>query len=89
MAVLVNPADAAQTESTLSDVEPAARAIGLQIQVLNANTSREIDAAFATFARERPDAVFVASSAYFTSRRVGATQSPRPTWGVNMSKSAG
>ena len=89
VAVLVNPADAAQTESTLSDVEPAARAIGLQIQVLNANTSREIDAAFATFARERPDAVFVASTAYFTSRRVGATQSPRPTWGVNMSKSAG
>ena len=74
VAVLVNPADAAQTESTLSDVEPAARAIGLQIQVLNANTSREIDAAFATFARERPDAVFVASTAYFTSRRVQLVQ---------------
>ena len=74
VAVLVNPANAAQTESTLSDVEPAARAIGLQIQVLNANTSREIDAAFATFARERPDAVFVASTAYFTSRRVQLVQ---------------
>ena len=76
VAVLVNPANAAQTESTLSDVEPAARAIGLQIQVLNANTSREIDAAFATFARERPDAVFVASSAYFTSRRVASHAIP-------------
>ena len=74
VAVLVNPANAAQTESTLSDVEPAARAIGLQIQVLNASTSREIDAAFATFARERPDAVFVASTAYFTSRRVQLVQ---------------
>jgi ABC-type uncharacterized transport system substrate-binding protein len=74
VAVLVNPANAAQTESTLTDVEPAARAIGLQIQVLNVNTSREIDAAFATFARERPDALFVASTAYFTSRRVQLVQ---------------
>ena len=70
VAVLVNPANAANTETTLKDVEPAARAIGLQIQVLNANTSREIDAAFATIVRERPDALFVASSPFFTSRRV-------------------
>jgi putative ABC transport system substrate-binding protein len=74
VAVLVNPANAAQTESTLTDVDPAARAIGLQIQVLNANTSREIDAAFETFARARPDALFVASTAYFTSRRVQLVQ---------------
>ena len=47
------------TETTLRDVEPAARAMGLQIQILNASTSREIDAAFAAFARERPDALFV------------------------------
>ena len=59
MAVLVNPANAANTETTLRDVEPAARAIGLQIQVFNASTSRDIDAAFATFVRERPDALFV------------------------------
>ena len=49
VAVLVNPANAANTESTLRDVECAARAMGLQIQVINANTVREIDAAFATF----------------------------------------
>jgi ABC-type uncharacterized transport system substrate-binding protein len=55
-------------------VQPAARAIGLQIQVLNADTSREIDAAFAAFERERVDALFVASSAYFTSRRVQLVQ---------------
>ena len=43
----------------MRDVEAAARAMGLQIQVLNASTSREIDAAFATIGRERPDALFV------------------------------
>src|SRR5262245_5737688 len=46
LAVLVNPAFATLTEITLRDVEAAARAMGLQIQVLNADTSREIDAAF-------------------------------------------
>ena len=61
VAVLVNPANTANTETTLRDVEPAARAVGLQIQVLNANTSHEIDAAFATIVRERPDALFVAT----------------------------
>jgi putative tryptophan/tyrosine transport system substrate-binding protein len=70
VAVLVNPANAANTETTLRDVEPAARAMGLQIQVLNASTSREIDAAFATIARERPDALFVGIDSFFTSRRV-------------------
>ena len=74
VAVLVNPANAVQTESTLRDVEPAARAMGLQIQVLNADTSGEIDAAFATLARTRPNALFVASTAYFTSRRVQLVQ---------------
>jgi len=58
----------------LRDVEAAARAMGLQTQVLNANSRREIDAAFATFARERPDALFVSSSPFFTSRRVQLAQ---------------
>jgi putative tryptophan/tyrosine transport system substrate-binding protein len=70
VAVLVNPANATMTEITLRDLEPAARAMGLQTQVLNARTSREINAAFATFVRERPDAVFVNLDAFFTSRRV-------------------
>jgi putative ABC transport system substrate-binding protein len=70
VAVLVNPAHATNTESTLRDVEPAARAMGLQIQVLNASTSREIDAAFATIVRERPDALFVGNDALFSARRV-------------------
>ena len=68
--VLVNPAQATNTESTLREVEAAARAMGLQIQVLNASTSREIDAAFATIVRERPDALFVGNDAFFNARRV-------------------
>src|SRR5207253_1598444 len=70
VAVLVNPSNATTAESTLRDVEPAARATGLQVQVLNAGTSREIDAVFASFVRERPDALFVGSDAFFHSRRV-------------------
>jgi putative ABC transport system substrate-binding protein len=70
VAVLVNPAIALTTESTLRDVEPAARARGLQIRLLNASTSREIEAAFATFVGERPDALFVGSDSFFHSRRV-------------------
>jgi ABC-type uncharacterized transport system substrate-binding protein len=69
VAVLVNPAGPL-TETTLRDVEPAARGMGLQINVLNAGTSREIDAAFATFVDQRPDALFVAGDIVFTSRRV-------------------
>jgi putative tryptophan/tyrosine transport system substrate-binding protein len=70
VAVLVNPADARVTESTLRDVEPAARALGLQIQILNASTSREIDAAFANLVRERHDALFVSGDPFFASRRL-------------------
>jgi putative ABC transport system substrate-binding protein len=69
VAVLVNPAGP-DAETTLKDLEPAARAIGLQIPVLNASTSREINAAFATFVRERPDALFVGGDPFFSSRRV-------------------
>jgi putative tryptophan/tyrosine transport system substrate-binding protein len=73
IALLVNPADAATAETTVRDVEAAARAIGLQIQVVRASTSREIDAAFATLVRERPDALFIAPQPFFTSRRVQLT----------------
>jgi putative ABC transport system substrate-binding protein len=54
----------------LRGVEPAARGIGLQIQVLNASAIREIDAAFATLVRERPDALFVAPDPLLIDRRV-------------------
>jgi len=69
VAVLVNPSFVPET--MLRDVEAAARAMGLQTQVFNASTSREINAAFATnFVRERPDALFVAPDPFFVSRRV-------------------
>jgi putative ABC transport system substrate-binding protein len=64
VAVLFNPA-VAGNEPILREVEKAARAIGLQIHVLNASTSREIDAAFAALARERPDALFVSPDTFF------------------------
>jgi putative ABC transport system substrate-binding protein len=70
VAVLINPANATSAETTLREVQEAARAIGLQIHVLNASTSREIDAAFAMPARERPDALFVAPDGFFASRRI-------------------
>jgi putative ABC transport system substrate-binding protein len=70
VAVLVNPKSTANAATTLRDVEAAARAIGLQIQVFNASTSREIDAAFASFARDGADACFVSPDPFFRSRRV-------------------
>jgi putative ABC transport system substrate-binding protein len=69
IAVLLNPASAANAEVTSRDVQEAAPTIGLQIQILNASTIGEIDAAFATLAHEHPDALFVGSDAFFTSRR--------------------
>jgi putative tryptophan/tyrosine transport system substrate-binding protein len=70
IAVLVNPANAEITEPTLRDVEPAARAMGLSVQVVRAGTSRELNAAFANFARDRPDALLVSSGPFFNARRV-------------------
>ena len=70
VAVLVNPDNAATTETNLRETETAAHALGLQLRVLTANTSGEIDAAFAEMARERPDALYVSSGPYFTGRRI-------------------
>src|SRR6266508_3003629 len=70
LAVLVNPSNATISETTVRDVGAAARGMGVQVQVFNASTSREIDAAFANLVRERSDAVFVSGDAFFTSRRV-------------------
>jgi putative ABC transport system substrate-binding protein len=70
VAVLVNPANATTAEATLRDIPDAARALGLQIQVLNASTTREIEAAFATLVRDRADALFVAPDGFFASRSV-------------------
>jgi len=70
VAVLVNPANVQTASATLSEVEPAARELGLQIQVFNASNIREIDTAYAALVRERPDALFVAPDGMFVNRRV-------------------
>src|SRR5262245_26880103 len=70
IAVLVNPANTPSADATLRDIPEAARALGLQIRVLNASTSHEIEAAFAILGRERADALFVAGDSFFSTRRV-------------------
>lgn len=70
LALLVNPADAANAETTVRDVEAAVPGLGLQVKTFNARTAEEIDAAFSAIAAERHDALFVAPGAFFNSRRV-------------------
>jgi putative ABC transport system substrate-binding protein len=70
VAVLINPGNVPSAEATLRDLPEAARAIGLQIQILNAGSSPEIEAAFATLVRDRADGLFVAADSFLISRRV-------------------
>jgi ABC-type uncharacterized transport system substrate-binding protein len=70
VAVFVNPANPARAGSQVREVESAGHAMGLRIQIFNAGTGREINAAFATLAREPPDALFVSPDPYFVVRRV-------------------
>jgi putative ABC transport system substrate-binding protein len=70
VAVLINPANAANAEATTRGVEPAARAMALKIQTVKVTTGAEIQTAFESLAHERPDALFVGSDALFLIRRV-------------------
>jgi putative ABC transport system substrate-binding protein len=70
VAVLLNPRNASTAKSNLRELQEAAPTLGLQIQILNASTTGEIDAAFGDLSRERPDALFVTGDAFFVSRRV-------------------
>jgi putative tryptophan/tyrosine transport system substrate-binding protein len=70
LAVLVNPANATNAEVTVRDVRAAADSMRLRLDVFNASTMQEIDAVFAAFERERPDALFVGPDPFFLSRRV-------------------
>ena len=74
VAVLVDRTDEANAGSTLRDAEAAARAMGLRIQVFNANTKREIDVAFEAMAREKADALFVGAFPFLNGRRVQLVQ---------------
>jgi putative ABC transport system substrate-binding protein len=74
IAALLNPSDVKLTETHLKEIAAAARTIGLKVDVLNADTNAEIDAAFETMGRDRPDAVFVGSTPFFNGRRVELAQ---------------
>ena len=74
VAVFINPMNAANIEAMNRDLPPAARALGLQLAMLRASSSYEIDAAFATFDREPPDALFVGTDGLFINRRVQIVQ---------------
>jgi ABC-type uncharacterized transport system substrate-binding protein len=69
-AVLLNTIDVANSQTTMRDVELAARPMGLQIRFVSVSTSQEIHAAFASFSRDRPDALLIGSGPYFYARRV-------------------
>src|SRR5262249_56558209 len=70
LAGLINPTDATRADAVPSEVQAAAHTMGVQLQILNASTSRDIDAAFAALVRERADALFVGPDAFFNTRRV-------------------
>jgi ABC-type uncharacterized transport system substrate-binding protein len=70
LAVLINPTNVPSAEATLRDIPEAAHALGLQIQVYEATTNREIEAAFASIARDRAHALFVGPDGFFNARRV-------------------
>jgi putative ABC transport system substrate-binding protein len=70
IAVLVNPAEAGRTESTMGAVQAAARTMALQIQVLKADTGRQIETAFENMEHDRPDALFIGTSPFLNVRNV-------------------
>jgi len=72
--VIVNPAEPTLTDIQLKEVTTAARAMGIQLKIYNADTRAEIDAAFEAMGSERPDAVFVATSPFLNGRRVQLVQ---------------
>jgi putative ABC transport system substrate-binding protein len=70
IAVLVNPAEPGRTESTIAAAEGAGRTMGLQIQVIKADTSRQIETAFENMEHARPDALFIGTSPFLNVRNV-------------------
>jgi putative ABC transport system substrate-binding protein len=74
VAALVSPTDVTNTETTVRELQSARNAIGVEVQVLSADTSQEIDAAFEKIERERPDALFVGQSPFLNARRVQLVQ---------------
>ena len=69
VAVFVNPANPARAEFLVREAESTGRAMGLHLEIFNTTNGREINAAFATFTRERPDVLFVLPDPFFNDRR--------------------
>jgi putative ABC transport system substrate-binding protein len=69
-AVLINPADVTASAATSKALKEAARTLGLDVLFFDASTPAGIDAAFAAFVRDRPDALFIAPEGFFASRAV-------------------
>ena len=67
-AVLANPNNA-MTEAVIKDLHTAALAIGVQIDVFNAGTNRDIDTVFASLVQKRIDALLVSPDPLFSNRR--------------------
>ena len=74
IAALVDPVAQSTTETTLQDLEAAAHASGMQLNILKAANSRDIDVAFEAMAREHVDGVFVEQSPFLNSRRIQLVQ---------------
>jgi putative ABC transport system substrate-binding protein len=69
IALLVNPINE-NVEDIAKDVTRAAAAIGVQVDIMHASDSREIEAAFATLVRNRAAALLIGSDIFFNTRRV-------------------
>jgi ABC-type uncharacterized transport system substrate-binding protein len=67
--VLANPTNPEQTASETREAQDAARALGLELLIVNASTENEIDRAFATLSQYGAHALFVIGDALFTSQR--------------------
>ena len=70
IALVVNPANPVPAESTAEDTKAAAETIGRRVDVYKAETSREIDMAFAALVQDRADALLVGAEPFFFDRRV-------------------
>ena len=68
VAILLNPKNP-DSEDEAKDVQEAARALGIQILVLNAGTENEIDAQFKKLVEQRVGALMLGADTFFTSQR--------------------
>jgi len=65
--VLVDPAFP-PTQSIITDLQAAARTLGMQLVIASARTDADLEAAFGTFSQQHVDAVLVGNSSLFDRR---------------------